>query len=124
MFVQYNPNPLGKMTDDCVVRAVSRIMDEPWEKAYTSLCLQGLEMCDFPNNNAVWGEYLLQNGFVREVISNTCPNCYTVEDFCQDHPLGSYILGTGTHAVAVVDGNFYDSYYSGQKVPIYFYRKE
>lgn len=124
MFVQYNPNPLGKMTDDCVIRAVSRIMDEPWEKAYTSLCLQGLEMCDLPNNNAVWGEYLLQNGFVRESIENSCPNCYTVEDFCKDNPIGVYVIGTGTHAIAVIDGNFYDSYYSGNRVPLYAYRKE
>ena len=123
MFVQYNPNPI-KNTDDCVIRAVAKVLDEPWENAYMKLCLKGLSMYDLPNNNAVWGSLLRDKGFVRESIPNTCPDCYTVEDFCQDHPFGIYVLGTGSHAVAVIDGNFYDSYYSGDKVPEYAYRKE
>lgn len=123
MFIHFNPNP-RKDTDDCVIRALCKVFDQPWEKVYMGLCLKGLELYDWGNNNEVWDAYLRNKGFVREVIPNTCPDCYTVEDFCRDHPTGSYILGTGTHAVAVVDGNFYDSGYSGQKVPIYFYRKE
>lgn len=123
MFVKYNPNPIND-TDDCVIRAICKVLDKPWEKIYMSLCLKGLEMYDWGNNNKVWDAYLREKGFVREIIPNTCPDCYTVEDFCQDHPTGEYILSTGTHAVAVVDGSIYDSYYSGQKVPIYFYRKE
>lgn len=123
MFIQYNPNPV-KTTDDCVIRAICKVLDMSWEKAYMGLCLMGLQMYDWGNENSVWDAYLRDKGFVREVIPNTCPDCYTVEDFCRDHPTGSYILGTGTHAVAVVDGNFYDSGYSGRKVPIYFYRKD
>lgn len=123
MFVHFNPNPI-KRTDDCVIRAICRVLDLPWEKAYMGLCLKGLQLYDWGNNNEVWDAYLRDKGFVREIVPNTCPNCYTVEDFCQDHPTGAFVLGTGTHAVAVVDGNFYDSYYSGDKVPIYFYRKE
>ena len=123
MYIQYNPNPI-KHTDDCVIRAIAKVFNLPWEKAYMALCLKGLEMYDLPNSNAVWGEYMRQNGYIREVIENTCPDCYTVEDFCRDHPLGVYVLGTGTHAIAVIDGNFYDSYYSGDKIPMYAYRKE
>lgn len=124
MFVLYNPNPLGRMTDDCVIRVVAKVLDMPWENAFMKLCLKGLMLCDLPNNNAVWGAYLHDKGFVREAIPNTCPDCYTVENFCQDHPTGTYVLGTGTHAVAVIDGNIFDAYYSGDLVPLYAYRKE
>lgn len=124
MFVEYNPNPMLKMTDDCVIRAVSKVLDMPWDITYINLSIKGLEMGDLPNNNAVWGAYLKDHGFTREVIPNTCPDCYTVEEFCHDHPEGTYVLGTGTHAIAVIDGDFYDSYYSGDKIPLYAYRKE
>jgi len=34
------------------------------------------------------------------------------------------ILATGTHVIAVGDGNYYDTWDSGQEVPIYYWRKE
>ena len=124
MYIPYNPNPANRKTDDCVIRAVAKVLDIPWEKAYISLAVKGLETYDLPNANNVWGSLLRDNGFVREIIPNTCPDCYTVEDFCTDNPTGTYVLGTGTHAVACIDGNYYDTWQSGQQVPVYVYRKE
>ena len=124
MYIPYNPNPLNLRTDDCVIRALTKALDKPWEEVYIDLCLKGLEMGDWGNNNAIWDEYLRDNGFKREIVNNTCPDCYTIEDFCSDNPIGVYVLGTGTHAVAVKDGSYFDLYDSGQQVPIYAYRKE
>lgn len=124
MYVPFNPNPCGKRTSDCVVRAVSKILDMPWEKTYMELCVQGLKMCDWGNSNAVWGAYLLEHGFRRDTVQNTCPDCYTIDDFCAEHPTGEYILATGSHVVAVIDGNYYDSWDSGYEVPVYAYKKE
>ena len=42
--------------------------------------------------------------------------------FCEKYPTGVYVIGTGTHAVAVVDGDYYDSWDSGNEVPSYFWR--
>ena len=50
-------------------------------------------------------EVLKQHGFTRHIIPNSCPNCYTAEMFCHDHPQGVYVLGFGNHVVTVVDGN-------------------
>ena len=123
MYIPFNPNPINKKTDDCVIRAISKVLDLPWEKVYMLLCLKGLEMYDWGNANEVWGSLLRDNGFVRESIPNTCPDCYTVEDFCKDNPSGTYVLGTSTHAVAVIDGNYYDTWQSGESVPMYVYRR-
>ena len=81
-------------------------------------------MADLPNSNAVWGAYLKKLGFKREVIPNTCPDCYTVEDFCEDHPEGTYVLGTGSHTVTVIDGNAYDAWNSLSELPTYYFYKE
>jgi hypothetical protein len=47
-----------------------------------------------------------------------------VEDFCRDNPEGTYVLGTGSHAIAVIDGNYYDAWDSGREQPMYYYRKD
>lgn len=81
-------------------------------------------MKDMPSSNAVWGEYLKRNGFTRHIIPDTCPSCYTVGAFCEDHPYGAYMLATGTHVVAVIDGNYIDTWDSGNEIPIYYWKKE
>lgn len=124
MFVKFNKNPLGKNVGDCVVRAVSKVLDTDWNTAYIMMCLQGYMMKDLPASDAVWGEFLLSKGFEREIIPNTCPYCYTIGDFAADHPEGRYVLGTGRHAAAIVDGVIYDSWDSSNEVPIFYYYKE
>lgn len=121
----YNPNPNGKTVSDCVIRAISKALNQSWETTYIELALQGYLMGDLPNANAVWSAYLKNKGFHRDVVSNDCPDCYTITDFAEEHPNGTYIIGTGTHAVAVVDGVIYDAWRSDNEQPIYFfYRQE
>lgn len=123
MFIHRNPNPLGKSVGDCVIRAISIAFNIPWEDAYVDLADQGFAKCDMPSSNDVWSSYLLDNGFHRKIIPDTCPDCYTIHDFCQDHPLGLYIVATGSHVVTVIDGDYYDSWDSGNEVPIYYFER-
>lgn len=120
-FVSYNPNPAGAKVGDCVVRALSKALGQDWEQTYIDLCVEGCLRCDMPSANAVWGAYLRRKGFEREIIPNTCPDCYTVEDFCIDHPHGTYILALDGHVVSVVDGQYFDTWQSGHEIPIYFW---
>ncbi len=30
----YNPNPNDKFTDDCVIRAISKFLDQSWDTTY------------------------------------------------------------------------------------------
>ena len=123
-FIFYNPNPAKNLVGDCVIRAISKVTNQDWERTYIELALQGFIMNDMPSANYVWGAYLLSKGFNRYVIPNTCPDCYTVNDFCRDNPVGIYLLATGSHVVAVENGNYYDSWNSGDEVPIYYWKKE
>jgi NAD-dependent dihydropyrimidine dehydrogenase PreA subunit len=123
MFTYYNPNPKQKRVGDCVIRAICKATDQSWDDVYTQLCLQGLKMSDMPSSNPVWGSYLKQKGFLQVTIPNTCPDCYTVEDFCKEHPQGVYVLGTGTHAVCIADGCIWDAWDSSQEIPVYYFRR-
>lgn len=84
----------------------------------------GFAMGDMPSSDSVWGAVLRQNGFYRQAVSNTCPDCYTAEDFARDNPAGVFVLGFGGHTATIVDGNIYDSWDSSQEIPIYVWFKK
>ena len=123
MFVFCNPNPEKNLVGDCVIRAISIALSQDWQTTYLGVAVKGFEFYDMPSSNNVWGTYLKEKGFECFSIPNTCPNCYTVKDFCNDNPTGAYIIGTGSHAVAVIDGDYYDTWDSGDEVPIYFFKR-
>ena len=124
-FTQYNANPDGNNVGDCTVRAISTVLWQDWDRTYIEMCLQGFIMKNMPSGNHVWGAYLKTKGFRREVLPNECPDCYTVRDFCRDHPEGVFLLALDSHVVAVIDGCYYDTWDSGDRVPLYFwYKKE
>jgi len=123
MYVYYNPNPLGLSVGDCTIRAISCALDIPWEQTYTLLAQLGYEMRDMPSSNRVWAELLKINGFKKYQLPDTCPSCYTIRDFCHDYPIGTYVVGTGEHVVCVINGNYFDSWDSGNEIPIYYFKR-
>lgn len=123
MWKQYNPNPKGKQVGDCTVRAIAKVTGKNWDETYIGISLQGFIEKDMPSANAVTTNFLKQNGFKRRTIPGSCPDCYTVKDFCADHPTGTYLLGIGSHVVAVEDGDYWDSWDSGEENPVYYFEK-
>ena len=123
-YIFFNPNPAGKFVGDCVIRAISKATGQSWEKSYIGVVEKGLNMRDMPSANRVWAAYLKNLGFNKYIIPNTCPECYSIRDFAYENPNGVFILGTGTHVVCVCDGNYYDTWDSGDETPIYFFKKE
>lgn len=119
----YNPNPLAIDGIDCTVRALTKALDIPWEKAYTMLAVNGFQMGDMPNANQVFSATLRQAGFKRKAIPDECPDCYTAEDFAEEHPEGTYLLAFGDHVCAVVSGTIYDSWDSRSRVPMFYWYK-
>lgn len=124
MYIQYNTNPKCNRVGDCTVRAISKALEQPWEETYIDMCLFGLLDYDMPSSNAVWGKYLKSKGFKRRIVeeNNDSPT-YTVADFCRDHPQGIFIMAISGHVVAVQDGNYFDTWDSGQCIPVYYWRK-
>ena len=124
MWQNYNPNPTGSIVGDCTVRAVSCALDKGWAETYIDLALEGLVLGDMPSANRVWGSLLERNGFKRRMVEAPCSKCYTVRDFCKDHPKGLYVLAISGHVVCIKDGDWWDSWDSGNEVPLYYWFKE
>lgn len=123
-FIYHNENPENIQTEDCVIRALALFLEDSWENIYTDLSMQGFYMHAMPSANNVWGRYLKSNGYHRITIPDTCPDCYTIRDFAIEHPVWKYLVGTRSHVVTVIDGNYYDAWDCGNEVPIYYWRKE
>ena len=122
MWMHCNPNPQHKEVPDCVVRAICIALNRRWIDIYDDLCALGLREANMPSADAVWGKYLYQCGFKPFLLPEKCPECTTVGLFCTMYPRGTYIIGTGSHAVAVIDGDYYDSWDSGNEIPSFFWK--
>lgn len=123
MWVEFNNNPIARLVGDCSVRALSKALDIDWEKAYILLCVNGMAMGDMPSSNSVIGSVLRQNKFKRENIPNKCSDCYSIRDFCMDNPKGIFVIGTQNHVVCAINGNYYDSWDSGDEKILYVWYK-
>lgn len=123
MYEYYNPNPVTDRAGDCSVRAIAKALGITWEEAYTKLTANGFQMGDIMSSDIVIGSVLRQNGFRREIIPNTCPECYTVADFCRDNLTGTFVIKSDGHVATVIDGTLYDTWNSSKNVAIYFWEK-
>ena len=106
-YVEYNPNPAGRRVGDCAVRAVAKALDLDWEQAFALIAANAYAMGDMPSSDSVWGSVLRQNGFYRQAVPNSCPDCYAVADFARENPFGTFVLALGGHVVTVKDGDWY-----------------
>jgi hypothetical protein len=120
---QFNPNPLSRNVGDCSVRAISAALNVDWETAFAMIAANAFQMGDVVSSNAAWGSVLRQHGFNRFVIPNSCPDCYSIGEFAEDHQKGVYVVGTGNHVVTIKDGVILDSWDSSKEIPIYYWSR-
>lgn len=62
VFVKENVNPKNRVVSDCVVRAIVKYLEQPWESVYKELCAIGLEKHAMPNEKTVYEEYFKRQG--------------------------------------------------------------
>ena len=120
----FNPNPRGLLVGDCTVRSICAVTGLDWHTVHDTLCSLSGAMADMPSADRVWHELLRWCGFHRRELPDRCPECYTVRDFCADHPTGIYVLGPPAHAVGVLRGEYWDAWDSGATIPTYFLTRE
>lgn len=123
MWQFFNSNPTANRTDDCAIRAISAAFDVSWDQAFDALANMAKMMGETMNSDHAWGALLRQYGFTKEVVPDSCPDCYTLRDFAEDHPRGVYVVKTSGHVVTVVDGAILDTFDSSGESPIYFWAR-
>lgn len=125
MWIEYNPNPVGRRVEDCSIRAVAKALNIDWETAFALVSNAAYNMGDMPHSNSVWGAVLRQNGFYKNIIPDNLPDDYNASDFARDNPKGTFVIGFGNHVTTLVDGNLYDAWDSSKEIPQYYwYRKD
>ena len=114
---EFNPNPQGRRTDDCSLRAYCAAFDIDWNKAYDIACQLGKQRADVFNSNQNCEKVILEhfNWQIDKTYKPKKDNRITVNEFAMTHPYGIFILHVHGHLVTVKNGEYYDTWDSGDK---------
>lgn len=61
----YNCNPQRRLTDDCVIRAISSLTGDSWEDVFRALTEMAIKTGYMLNTPECYGEYLEELGFTK-----------------------------------------------------------
>jgi hypothetical protein len=128
-FHYHNANPKGKITTDCVIRAICTVLNKSYNEVLMEMaelqCKTGLDMSE----NKCIDKYMQQNGWVRVKQPRKEDNTkYTGKEFCRTlmHPIYCEELNIpinfeinrvlahigGHHIVAIMSGQVWDHWNS------------
>ena len=100
-----NVNPLGKIEEDCVCRAISLALDEDYYKIQEKLYLvaklfecESLCICCY--------KYLLDDVYDLKRIEET--KGMTIEEFANYFPIGIFIVRVEGHLTCIIDNHIMD----------------
>lgn len=117
-FHWYNANPKGKITGDCVIRALCTAMEKPYEDVYRELLESALSTGYSIASKENYDRYLKANGWTKHKQPRKEDNTrYTGTEFCERaRTYERYIAKIGCHhIVAIVDGKVNDIWDSTYK---------
>lgn len=122
MYRYYDPNPNGYGGEygDCVIRAISKLFHCSWDEAFIQLSIQAYKMKRIMTDNITWGSYLKEHDYIKEILAETI----TIREFCKQFDEGKYALATGSHVVAAINGDYFDSWDSGNEPILYLWREK
>lgn len=120
-FVKFNPNPCGRSTGDCTVRAIAVALDIGWKEAYRILASFGYSLCDMPSSNMVWGEALRHYGFRYVPFEPRSIDLDMISDFYRDYIC---VIGFNSHVATMRFGTLFDAWDSTHEVPEFMWIKK
>lgn len=124
-YYQPNKKDLKDRYGDCVVRALTKVMNKTWLEVFNELIPYAIKIQCMPNDKTCYERCLKDNGFEYHGISNKKGSKRpTVESFTKEHKTGTFFLNVANHVVSVVDGIYYDTWDSGQCCLYGYYEKE
>lgn len=117
LYVHYQPNPFGRSTTDCSIRAISKIMECSWDEALDVIVKYAKKYKDQTNcstnlNTLLYEELGMHVFEPKKRI--------TFEKFAKLHPEGTFALNSVGHICACVNGKLYDSWDSSRNKVEYY----
>lgn len=126
-WIEYNPNPSNNTkANDCTVRAYCAAENLEWDEAYDIACKYGKNYAFMPSDKTTVARIVEDEfGYTEHKLSKEEKDQkMTLNDFAIKNCDGTYLVMLPGHLVAVVDGEYYDSWDSGKKrVQKYFSKK-
>ena len=124
-YKHFNSNPKGIEGPDCVIRALSALTNKSWYEVFDIICAHARQNGVMPNDGSKANVEARMKLFGLKRCKVAKPKkgstCYSVQQFCKDHPKGRYILIAAHHEVAVIDGYYYDLYPVWDSARVYSY---
>ena len=120
MWKKLNINPCGELVGDCVVRAIGLLLGKSWDEVHNDLSRESFFACDMSNSNKVWAKYLEKFGYIGEQLAGN----KTVSELAKVIQDRKYLLATSTHVVTVIDGDYYDTWDSGNIIPLFIWKEK
>ena len=126
----HNANPKGKMTEDCVVRAITTALNQPYEQTLRELAEMTIKTGYMLNGNKGIDAYMKSKGWTKcKQPKKDDGTKYTGKEFCRTlvHPIYSEELNLtnrsfeinriianigGHHTVAIMSGQIWDTWNS------------
>lgn len=110
-FEYYNTNPKGKLTTDCVARAISTALEQTWEYTVIDLAQFAIETGYDTHDPKGYGKYLESKGWTKQKQPRKANNNkYTGKEFCKIFK-GTCVANIGGgHVVCVRDGKVFDTW--------------
>ena len=102
-----NLNPLNKIEEDCVCRAISLALNEDYYLIQKKLELVG-ELFECEMLCVCCYKFLLDHVYDLKRIEE-CKGM-TVEEFANSFPKGTYIIRVEGHCTCVIDKNLFDTW--------------
>ncbi len=117
-FVNYNANPKGKKTGDCVIRAICTALNENWADTYKGMLDIALKEGYAVSCRENYEYYLKEKGLVKQKMPRRSDRTrYTVAEFADElaKPDKTYIISVARHLTVVINKDLYDLWNAGRK---------
>ena len=110
-FTYYNANPKGKLTCDCVVRAVCTALDEPYNQIMKEMFDMSIKTGYEYTDVKCIDKYLQSKGWKKMKQPRKSNNKkYTGEEFCKIYK-GTCVANIGgNHTVCIKNGKVHDTW--------------
>lgn len=112
----FQPNPVKQEKQDCSVRAICAAESIDWLEAYDLLAKKGRELYSVSDGDRTIVGLLDDLGYTKHSVKvakgMTRPTPYTL---ATDIPTGVIVCRVAQHWVTIKDGEYYDTWDSGDK---------
>ena len=121
-YEKYTPNSVD--CGDCSIRAFTKLYDVSWDEAFDIAGQIAKDNAWMPHDKALV-EKIITDKFGYEMCKlEKDEKKMTVSEFAIKYNVGTYLVEISRHLVAVVDGQYYDTWDCGDKKVSKYFAKD